>query len=63
MDPFSPLTPEEAEAAYDAAEPIPMSDAEIDAIVRRVLVRSGDVPAGEMSDDEFWDYLCYNARR
>lgn len=33
---WKPMTPEEAEAAYDAAEAIPISDEEIEGIVSRV---------------------------
>ncbi len=36
---FCPMTPEEADAAYDAAEPIPMSKEEIDRIVERVVTK------------------------
>ena len=38
MDPFRELTPEEAEAAYDAAEPVPLTEADIMRIVRYVMV-------------------------
>ncbi len=51
-DPFRELTPEEAELAYEAAEAVPMTPEEIDAIVRYVMVADGRVPIGEMSAEE-----------
>lgn len=41
MHSFRELTPEEAEAAYEAAEPVPMTEAEIMRIVRYVMVADG----------------------
>jgi hypothetical protein len=61
-DMLRPMTPAEAEAAYDEAPAIPMSEQEIDSIVEKVTRARACVYRAQYQEDSGW-WVTYGPRR
>jgi hypothetical protein len=62
-DPFRELTPEEAEQAWADAPEEHIPPERMAALLRMTMIDIGAVPVADMTDDEFWGFVCRALRR